>query len=82
MNRDDVRYGQRIRVNLPGVGDHGQLGTVTRIWGSFCSIHLDWDEQPQHVVVLYARDLDLLSAEPLNAVPDVAAATAGVARGA
>ena len=69
MNRDDVRYGQRIRVNLPGVGDHGHIGTVKRIWGSFCSVHLDRDERPHRVVVLYARDLDLLRDEPLDTVP-------------
>ena len=34
MNREDVDYGQRSRVDLPGVGDHGQVGTVTRVRGN------------------------------------------------
>lgn len=69
MELKDVRYGQRIRVNLPGVGDHGQVGTVKKVRGGVCSVHLDWDQRPQHVVVLYAADLDLLPNEsPMDAV--------------
>ncbi|MDP9315673.1 MAG: hypothetical protein M3R24_33235 [Chloroflexota bacterium] len=65
MEQADVHYGQRIRVNLPGVGDHGQVGTVRKVRGNLCSIHLDWDRRPQHVVVVYAADLDRLLDEPL-----------------
>lgn len=60
MELKDVRYGQRIRVNLAGVGDHGQVGTVKKVRGGTCSVHLDWEQRPQRVVVLYAADLDLL----------------------
>lgn len=61
MQQEDVHYGQRIRINLPGVGDHGQVGTVKRVRGGICSIHLDWDRRPQHVVVFYAADLDVVA---------------------
>lgn len=64
MKLEDVRYGQRIRVNLPGVGDHGQVGTVKKVRGGACSVHLDWDHRPQHVVVFYAADLDRVPDEP------------------
>ena len=36
--------------------------------GSCCSLHLDRDEHPHRVVVRYARDLDLLRDDPLDAV--------------
>lgn len=65
MRPEDVRYGQRIRVNLAGVGDHGQVGTVKKIRGGACSVHLDWDQRPHHLVVFYAADLDRLPDEPL-----------------
>ena len=68
MELQDVRYGQRIRVNLPGVGDHGQIGTVKKVRGGACSIHLDWDRRPYHMIVLYAADLDLL---PIASSSDV-----------
>lgn len=65
MQLEDVRYGQRVRVNLPGAGDHGQIGTVKRVRGGACSVHLDWDQRPQHVVGFYAADLDQLPDEPV-----------------
>jgi hypothetical protein len=61
MKQEDVAYGQRIRINLPGVGNHGQVGTIKRVRGGMCSIHLDWDQRPQHVVMFYAGDLDLVA---------------------
>lgn len=63
MRLEDVRHGQRIRVNLPGVGDHGQVGTIKRVRGGVCSVHLDWDQRPQHVVGFYVGDLTLLADE-------------------
>lgn len=63
MKPEDVRYGQRIQVNLPGIGDHGHVGTVKKVRGSMCSIHLDRDQRPEHVIVLYAADLDQLPDE-------------------
>ena len=59
MNRDDVRYGQRIRVNLPGVGDHGQRRDGHADLGQFL-LHPSrlGMSDPHRVVVLYARDLD------------------------
>ncbi len=68
MRQDDVQYGQRIRVNLPGVGDHGHVGTVKRIRGAVCSVHMDRDLRPHHVLVVYASDLDLLADDaPIDA---------------
>ena len=58
MKQEDVQYGQRIRVNLPGVGDHGQAGTIKKVRGILCSVHMDRDQRPDHVVVLFAADLD------------------------
>lgn len=69
MNLEDVRAGQRIRVNLPGIGDHGQVGTIKKVRGGVCSVHLDWDQRPQHVVGLYVGDLDLVTDD---AQPDAA----------
>ena len=58
MELEQVRFGQRIRVNMPGVGDHGKVGTIKRVRGRNCYVHLDWDQRPQHVVVFYAADLE------------------------
>jgi hypothetical protein len=63
MELQQVRYGQRIRVNVPGIGDHGQIGTVKKVRDGRCYVHLDWDERPHHVVMLYAADLDLIPDE-------------------
>ncbi len=65
MKLEDVRVGQRIQVNVPGIGDHGQVGTVKKIRGNACSVHLDWDQRPRRLIVLYAPDLDLVPDEPL-----------------
>ena len=63
MELEQVKYGQRIRVNMPGIGDHGQVGTVKKIMGTRCYVHLDWDERRQRVVWFYAGDLELLPDE-------------------
>lgn len=63
MKREDVQYDQRIRINVPGVGDHGHVGTVKRIRGGVCSIHMDRDQRPHHLLVVYASDLELLAAD-------------------
>jgi len=55
-----VHVGQRIRVNVPGIGDHGQLGTIKKVRGNQCFVRLDWDQRLQHVVMFYAADLDLV----------------------
>jgi hypothetical protein len=66
MKREDVQPGQRIRINLPGAGDHGHIGTVKRIRGSVCSVHMDRDQRSHHVVVVYANDVDLLADDTLT----------------
>ena len=58
MEQEHVHVGQRIRINVPGVGDHGQVGTVKKLRGNQCFIHLDWDQHLQHTVMFYAADLD------------------------
>ena len=60
MELNEVGFGQRIRVNVPGIGDHGQCGTVKKVLGSKCFVHLDWDQQPQHRTWFYAPDLELV----------------------
>ncbi len=58
MDVTEVYVGQRIRVNVPGIGDHGQLGTIKKVRGNQCFVRLDWDQRLQHVVMFYAKDLD------------------------
>ena len=58
MEAEQVRVGQRIRVNMPGLGDHGQLGTIKRIRYQGCYIHLDWDPRPYHAVLFYPADFE------------------------
>ncbi len=60
MEQADVRYGQRVRVHVPGIGDDGQVGTIKKVRGNRCYVHLDWDERPWHVVMFYPADLELL----------------------
>ncbi len=67
MELEQVRFGQRIRVNMPGLGDHGKVGTIKRVRGLSCYVHLDWDERPQHQVVFNSRDLVRASDEPVPA---------------
>lgn len=62
MHLQQVQFGQRIRVNIPGIGDHGQLGVVKRVVGERCYVHLDWDQRPRHVIWFYAEDLDMITA--------------------
>lgn len=64
MQQQDVRYGQRIRINLPGIGDHEQVGTVKKVSSHMCSVHLDWDKRPQHVIIVYTANLDLIPDQP------------------
>lgn len=66
MHLEDIRYGQRIQVNVPGIGDHGQVGTVTRVRDVHCFIHLDCDQRPRRSVVFYAADLERLPDEPVR----------------
>ena len=67
MEQEQVRVGQRIRVNMPGAGDHGQVGTIKKVRGGNCYVHLDWDQRQQHVVLFYATDLEPIPDEPLPA---------------
>ena len=41
MEHTDVRYGQRVRVHVPGIGDDGQVGTIKKVRGNKCYVHLD-----------------------------------------
>jgi len=66
MKLEQVRVGQRIRVNVPGVGDHGQLGTVKKVRDNRCYVHVDRDQTPSHVVLFYAADLEQAPDEPLR----------------
>ena len=66
MELEQVRFGQRVRVNVPGIGDHGQLGTVKKVVGNTCFVHLDWDPDPQHRTWFYAGDLELVPDEPVH----------------
>ena len=58
MEHEQARAGQRVRVDCPGVGDHGQVGTITQVRGDQCYVHIDWDQQRQHVVMFYEGDLE------------------------
>ncbi len=65
MDVAQVYVGQRIRVNVPGIGDHGQLGTIKKVRGNQCFVRLDWDQRLQHLVRFYAKDLDPVPDESL-----------------
>ncbi len=67
MKPEELGLGQRIRVNVPGVGDDGQVGTIKKILGNRYYVHLDWDERLQHVVLFYAPDLERLPDESVPA---------------
>ncbi len=64
MQPEQVELGQRVRVNLPGLGDHGQVGTVRKVRDGRCYVHLDWDQRASHVAWFYAADLDPVSNAP------------------
>ncbi len=81
MKREDVQYDQRVRVNVPGMGDHGHVGTVKRIRGGACSVHLDRDQRPRHLVVFFAADLDRVTDERLVGAAAFAADTGSGAKG-
>ena len=72
MELEQVHVGQRIRVNFPHAGDHGQVGTIMKVRSGKCYIHLDWDERPQRVVMFYAGDLDRVTDAPGPGFPDQA----------
>jgi hypothetical protein len=63
MNLNELHFGQRVRVNVPGIGDHGQVGTVRKVLGNKCYVHLDWNERRHHRVWFYAADLEHVSSE-------------------
>ena len=63
MKLEHAQFGQRIRVNMPGAGDHGQVGTIKQVRGSNCYIHLDWDEHAQRRVMFDAKYLELVPGE-------------------
>lgn len=65
MEQEHVHVGQRIRINVPGIGDHGQVGTIKKLRGNQCFVHLDWDQHFQRTVMFYAADLDHVSNEPV-----------------
>jgi hypothetical protein len=65
MEQEHVHHGQRIRINVPGIGDHGQVGTIKKIRGNQCFVHLDWDQHHQRTVMFYAADLDRVPDEPV-----------------
>lgn len=65
MEQEQARIGQRVQVNMRGAGDHRQVGTIKKMRSGKCYVHLDWDQQPQHLVMFYATDLDLLAGTPL-----------------
>ena len=58
MKLEHAQFGQRVRVNMPGAGDHRQVGTIKQVRGSDCYIHLDWDEQAQRRVMFDAKYLE------------------------
>lgn len=64
MKLEQMVWGQRIRVNVPGLGDHGQIGTIKKVHGDTCYVHLDWDQHAHRLVAFYAADLDRLTDEP------------------
>jgi hypothetical protein len=63
MQLNGLRVGQRIRVDVPGIGDNGQVGTIKKVLGNRCFVHLEWDERRQHLVVFYAADLEPIETE-------------------
>ena len=42
MDVEQVHVGQRVRINVPGIGDHRQAGTLKKVQGGKCYVHLDW----------------------------------------
>ncbi len=60
MELEQVRFGQRVRVNVPGVGDHGKAGTVKKVLNNRIYVHVDGDERSQHTALFYAADLELI----------------------
>ena len=64
MQLEEAHFGQRVRVNFVGAGDHGRLGTIKKVEGGKCYIHVDWDERPQHTVMFFPSDLDPVPDEP------------------
>lgn len=71
MESKQIVWGQRVRVNVPGLGDHGQMGTIKKMHGDTCYVHLDWDQYAHRLAVFYAADLDRMAdvSPPSLAVP-------------
>ena len=66
MDLEQVRFGQRVRVNVPGIGDHGKVGTIKKVLNNRIYVHLDGDERPQHTALFYAADLERVPDEPVS----------------
>ena len=66
MDLEQVRFGQRVRVQVPGIGDHGKVGTIKKVLNNRIYVHLDGDERPQHTALFYAADLELMPDEPVS----------------
>ena len=64
MVLEQAQFGQRIRVSLPGAGDHGKVGTIKKVRDGRCYVHLDWDQRLQHLVWFYPADLEPVPDEP------------------
>ncbi len=67
MELEQVAYGQRVRVDVPGLGDHGQVGTVKKVQQGRIYVQLDWDERRLHPVWFYPADLERMIDEPQRA---------------
>ena len=65
MEQEAFGYGQRVRVQVSGLGDDGQVGTIKKVRNNRYYVHLDWDERPQHLAMFYAADLERLGDEPV-----------------
>lgn len=66
MELAEAGYGERIRVNMPGTGDHRRVGTIKRVKDGKVYIHLDWDERLQHLIMFFPWNLDREAVEPIN----------------
>ncbi len=64
MEQKHFEYGQRVRVIMPGIGDHGQLGTFKKMLKGWCYVHLDWDVHQQHLTQFYPEDIEAVDPEP------------------
>jgi hypothetical protein len=74
MELQQLAYGQRVRVIMPGIGDHGQLGTFKKMHNGWCYVHLDWDVRRQHLTQFYPEDIEAVATEPAAVLDGSAAA--------